>query len=158
MGLKFLCPTEGSRNIWSDTWPCTWPGITVDSDPLSLQLNRERFTDVKENKANKRLGIYKIFFPLKVKKVSQWDCDFSHLVSEGFCLTRNFLLGIPISAALTQYKNKDIQIMFLEREKIHDYKSDTGWEKQIISKLVHYWKTCNKHTKDKFQERRVLIG
>ena len=84
--------------------------------------------------------------------------NFSHLVSEGFCLTRNFLLGIPISAALTQYKNKDIQIMFLEREKTHDYKCDTGWQKQIISKLVHYWKTCNKHTKDKFQERRVLIG
>lgn len=83
-----------------------------------------------------KLRIYNVFFLKKIKKnsLSLRLSDFSHLVSEGFCLTRNFLFGIPISAALTQCKNKGTQTMNSERGKRHVYKCDTWWQKQIILK------------------------
>lgn len=85
---------------------------------------------------------------------------FLTLVSEGFCLTRNFLLGIPISAALTQYKNKKHTNNVFRKGEKHMI---TNVIQDDRNKSFQSWYTTGRPviviiTRDKFQERRVLIG
>lgn len=116
------------------------PVLIWISAPLQSSSGSVYWSKVRTKSTESKLGICKIFFYFIFKSINSFSrrrSDFSYLVSEGFCLTRNFLFGIPISAALTQRKNKDTQTMYLEGRE-NAYWCDVGWQKQIIYTLPYY--------------------
>lgn len=80
------------------------PGLTheqVHEQVCGSPAKRHKVAGIHRTKSTKSQGFIKL--PIqKNKSLSLRPNDVSHLVSAGFCLTRNFLFGIPISAALIQ--------------------------------------------------------